>query len=114
MKIHGFNDSTPPLKGNLEVRRSPVRDAKSTAEVKSNSNTAINKTRDASSASTQKISNLFGDQITISNPVPSQSAALRFPEIIDKIEAGYYNSPEFIDILADKLIEKFYLSGDKE
>ena len=41
------------------------------------------------------------------------SHEIKLSKVRQKIADGYYDTPEFIERLAEKLIEKFYLSGEK-
>ncbi|UCE67824.1 MAG: hypothetical protein JSU85_07405 [Candidatus Zixiibacteriota bacterium] len=42
------------------------------------------------------------------------SREIKFSKVRQKIADGYYDNPEFIERLAEKLIEKFYLSEEKD
>jgi hypothetical protein len=50
---------------------------------------------------------------SVKNPI-DPSREVKLSKIRQNIAEGYYNSPEFIEKLADKLINKFYLTGDSE
>ena len=108
MKIHGFNGATPPLRRNPGIGQSPIGKNRPVSEFEAGTTSA------APSNSTRVAANTFGDQITISKAAENRSAADRYPEIMKNINSGYYDSPEFIDKLADKLIEKLYLSGERD
>jgi len=55
------------------------------------------------------IKNIFG-AATEMNDV---SGNFKLTKVRQNIADGYYDSPEFVEKLAEKLIEKFYLSGEK-
>lgn len=65
------------------------------------------------SAGARRLSESKAQVETISTQVASQPE-IRFDkveEVQEKIKSGYYNSPEFIDKLADKLTQEFGAKG---
>jgi hypothetical protein len=50
---------------------------------------------------------------SVKNPI-NPSREVKLSKIRQNIAEGYYDSPEFIERLADKLINKLYLAGDNE
>ena len=49
-----------------------------------------------------------------SRAIQEQSQEGRIAGIRQKIAEGFYDSPEFIERLAELLIEEFYLAGEKD
>lgn len=54
--------------------------------------------------------NIVKTQLTVESDIRTD----RIAEVRQKIQNGYYDTPEFIDKLADKLLNEFGLSGESD
>lgn len=140
MKVHGFNNSIPPTNEgnkkyidgnetsleNLKKRNIPIQgglkaEAKSektllsTGILNGNDKIEIAFDRTAESEKQNKVQNavyslesVLGDN----NDLTAIEKNSNLANIRQKIADGYYDSPEFIDKLAEKLITVFNISGE--
>jgi len=81
------------------------------AEKESKTNKAANKDRLEFSSSARQLNETNAQFETIATTLSSQPEirSERLAEVKSKIDSGYYNSDEFIDKLADKLLKEFGL-----
>jgi flagellar biosynthesis anti-sigma factor FlgM len=100
-----INAITQPL--SAELRK--IESAKKTEKEGKNAKAPSSADRSEFSANAQRLSETKAQFETIAASVAAQGdvRSEKVAEVKQKIEQGYYNSDEFIDKLADKLLKEF-------